>query len=138
MRRCPNRRWISECEPGIRGGKLVVALAGEPKTFNPIAAADPASLDILPRLFSGLVRLDVPTQKVLPGSAESWKVEADNKTWTFKLRKGLRWSDGHPLTANDVVFTYNGVIYNTNFMNAMREVVQIDGKTFRGEQRSMT
>jgi peptide/nickel transport system substrate-binding protein len=42
---------------------------------------------------------------VKPGLAESWTNSPDGKTWTFKLRKNLRWSDGEPLTADDVMFT---------------------------------
>ena len=96
--------YISICEPGEPGGRLVIAQLGDPKTFNPITANETSSTDILLRMFAGLVSVDVPTQDIIPSLAESWKVAADNKTWTFKLRKNLRWSDGHPLTADDVVF----------------------------------
>ena len=73
--------------------------------------------DRRPRRFAGscsagLLGFDVPTQQVKPGLAESWTNSPDGKTWTFKLRKNLRWSDGEPLTADDVVFTWNDVIYN--------------------------
>ena len=49
------------------------------------------------------------SQQIEPGLAESWTNSPDGKTWTFKLRKNLRWSDGEPLTADDVVFTCNDV-----------------------------
>jgi len=122
--------YVSKCEPGVPGGRLVIAQLGDPKTFNPITENETSSSDILLRMFSGLTSVDVPSQEIIPSLAESWKVEADNKTWTFKLRKNLRWSDGHPLTADDVVFTYNDIIYNTNFVIVMRDVVQVDGKDF--------
>ena len=48
-------------------------------------------------------------------------IPPDGKTWTFKLRKNLRWSDGEPLTADDVVFTWNDVIYNPDIDNVMRD-----------------
>ena len=117
-------------EPGIPGGRLVVASFGDPKTFNPITAAETSSTDILLRLFSGLVSIDVPKQEILPGLAESWSVAPDKKTWTFKLRKGLRWSDGEPLTTDDVVFTWNDIIYNTNIVNVTVDQFRIDGKDF--------
>ena len=58
-------------------------------------------------------------------------MDADGKTWTYKLRRGLRWSDGQPLTADDVVFTWNDVIYNTNVVNVMVDLLTIDGKNFK-------
>lgn len=122
--------YVSACEPGVPGGRVVIAQVGDPKTFNPITENETSSSDILLRLFSALTFVDVPTQEIIPSLAESWKVDADNKTWTFKLRKNLRWSDGQPLTADDVVFTYNDVIYNTNIVNVMHDVVQVDGKDF--------
>ena len=58
----------------------------------------------------------------------------DNKTWTFKLRKNLRWSDGEPQTADDVVFTWNDIIYNPKIDNVMRDGFSIGGKKFVGDQ----
>ena len=71
-----------------------------------------------------------PRKQVEPGLAESWTNSPDGKTWTFKLRKNLRWSDGEPLTADDVVFTWNDVIYNPNIDNVMRDGFIVDGKKF--------
>ena len=79
-------------------------------------------MDIIRLLFTALVNYDLPTQQATPGLAESWSVAPDQKTWTFKLRKGLLWSDGQPLTADDVVFTFNDVVYNPNIIN-----VTVDG-----------
>jgi peptide/nickel transport system substrate-binding protein len=115
--------------PGQPGGRLVMATFAEPKTFNPITANESSSTDIIVLLFAGLVGTDLQTFKQIPGLAESWTVAEDKKTWTFKLRKGLRWSDGQPLTASDVTFTW-GVIYNTNINNVMRDPFLIDGKPF--------
>jgi peptide/nickel transport system substrate-binding protein len=118
-----------EIEPGRPGGRLVMSTFGEPKTFNPITANEQSSTDIITLLFAALVRLDLKTFEIAPGLAESWTVADDKKTWTFKLRKGLRWSDGRPLTADDVMFTWQ-VIYNTNINNVMRDQFFIDGKPF--------
>ena len=46
----------------------------------------------------------------VPGLAESWQESADKKTWTYKIRSGLTWSDGKPLTAKDAAYTFNRVI----------------------------
>ncbi len=54
--------------------------------------------------------------KVEPNLAESWDISADATTYTFKLRKGARWSDGTPFTADDVVFSMNDVVNNKGFL----------------------
>ena len=68
-------------------------------------------------------------QETTPWLAESWKVEPDQKTWTFKLRKGLRWSDGQPLTADDVVFTWE-TIYDPKIKPVVADAFTLAGKRF--------
>ncbi len=121
---------VAKCAPGSPGGRLVVAEFGEPKTFNPITQNEGSSEVITRFLFMALLNLDWESQTVTPALAHSWKVEPDQKTWTFQLRKGLKWSDGHPLTADDVVFTLNDVVYNTNVNNVLRDSVTVDNKPF--------
>jgi len=53
-----------------------------------------------------LVVYDDATGKTIPVAAQSWSVSPDKLTWTFKIRKGLVWSDGVPLTANDYLFMF--------------------------------
>jgi ABC-type transport system substrate-binding protein len=120
-----------ECEPGVPGGRLIVSLYGDPKTFNPITANEQSSEEIYRHLFAGLLGFDWPSQWVTPGLAESWTNSPDGKTWTFKLRKNLRWSDGEPLTADDVVFTWNDVIYNRALTTSRATLFVIDGKISR-------
>src|SRR5579872_4855623 len=74
----PSPPMVAPCEPGRRGGRLVIATFGEPKTFNPITANETSSTDIILRINGSLVNVDSPTQEVLPGMAESWSVEPDN------------------------------------------------------------
>jgi peptide/nickel transport system substrate-binding protein len=125
----PEPPVVATCEPGIPGGRLVIAEPTDPKTFNPITANETSSQDIYRMLFWPLLNYDVPSQQVEPGLAESWTNSPDGKTWTFKLRKNLRWSDGAPLTADDVVFTWD-VIYNPDINNVMRDSFIVDGKKF--------
>src|SRR5215471_16858927 len=110
----PEPPVVVDCEPGIPGGRFVVSAIGEPKTFNALMANESSSVDIDRLMFWGLLNFDVPSQDVKPALAESWTNLPDGMTWTFKLRKNLYWSDGAPLTADDVTFTWNDVIYNTN------------------------
>ena len=124
----PNPPRVANCEPGVPGGRLVIASFTDPRTFNPITENETSSSDIINMMFDGLGKKNQATQEVTPGLAESWEVGADQRTWTFKLRKGLRWSDGQPLTADDVVFTFNDVIYNTNVVNVKVDQMRVDGK----------
>ena len=77
----------------------------QPTTFNPQVPNNLSTSLILSRLLSSLVDFDPRTEQFVPGLAESWEVSADHKRYTFTLREGIRWSDGTPLTAKDVVFT---------------------------------
>jgi peptide/nickel transport system substrate-binding protein len=126
----PDPPLLAPCEPGFPGGRLVVATVGDPKTFNPITANEGSSQDIIRFIHFPLVNFDWPRQQATPGLAESWSVGPDQKTWTFKMRKGLLWSDGQPLTADDVVFTFNDVVYNTNIVNVTADGVREDGTNF--------
>ncbi|MGZ6371649.1 MAG: ABC transporter substrate-binding protein [Bdellovibrionota bacterium] len=87
------------------GGELRFCLRTEPKTFDPLLVDDDASLSI--RYLTGgvLARVNRHTQELEPELAESWKVSKDGKQITFKLRSGVRFSDGTPFAADDVAFT---------------------------------
>jgi peptide/nickel transport system substrate-binding protein len=87
------------------GGELHFCLRSEPKTLNPLLAADDSSETI--RYLTGgvLVRVNRLTQDIEPELATSWKVTNGGKTITFQLRDGLRFSDGTPFSADDVTST---------------------------------
>jgi peptide/nickel transport system substrate-binding protein len=111
----PPSPLITRGEPGQPGGRLVIGASASPKTFNPLFAPDAASDAVVHLLFASLVNLDWITQQAGPGLAESWSFAPDQKTWTFKLRAGVRWSDGQPFTADDVLFTWNEIMYQPDF-----------------------
>jgi peptide/nickel transport system substrate-binding protein len=126
----PDPPVVVDCEPGNLGGRFVIAELGDPKTFNPITANEASSMDIYRMMFWTLLNLDAPTQDLKPGLAESWTNSPDGKTWTITLRKNLKWSDGEPITADDVLFTCNDVIFNTNIDNVTRDSFLINGQPF--------
>ncbi|MGC9942943.1 MAG: ABC transporter substrate-binding protein [Verrucomicrobiota bacterium] len=126
----PDPPVVVNCVPGIPGGRFVVGEMGDPKTFNPITANETSSLDITRFMFWYLLNYDVPSQTVKPALAVAWTNSPDGKTWTITLRKNLRWSDGEPLTADDVVFTWNDLIYNPKIDNVMRDPFVIKGRKF--------
>jgi peptide/nickel transport system substrate-binding protein len=126
----PASPLVAMSDPGEPGGRFVIGAASAPKTFNPLLAFDAASDSIVRLLFSSLVNLNCLTQQAAPGLAESWTLAADQKTWTFKLRKGVRWSDGQPFSADDVVFTWNEIMYNPEFNRMTFDLFRIGGKSF--------
>ena len=126
----PEPPRVAVCDPGRPGGRLVLVAAAPPRTFNPVFALDNASDQLARLLFGVLVQFDFARQEVVPGLAESWSVASDGKTWTFKLRRGLRWSDGHPLTSADVLFTWNDVIYNPRIKAPLASVFRLKERSF--------
>lgn len=120
---------IKEITPGEMGGQLIVGSISDPKTFNIILAGETSSTDILDRMYAGLVEFDLLTQEYKPGLAKSWEHSPDYKEWTFYLRRGIRWSDGKLITADDVVFTFD-VIYNPDIPNSLKDLLKVDGKNF--------
>lgn len=127
----PEPPRVAQCQPGVRGGQLVLGVPGNPRTFNPVLDIDGGSDAVVRLLFSSLVSINMDTQEPEPALAESWSVGQDQKTWTFKLRKNLRWSDGQPLTADDVVFTWNDVMYNPKYNPITYDLFRFGGKNFQ-------
>lgn len=116
-------------EAGIPGGKLVVTTFGEgPKTLNPATAAETSSTDITSLMHAALFDINPMTGELIPGLAESWEIGPGGKSVTLYLRRGLRWSDGEPFTADDVVFTYRDVIGNTDVNSNARDGCIIGGE----------
>ena len=97
---------------GKQGGELTFATISEPLTFNLAISTDASSSGVLGYLFEGLTETSWLTDEVEPALAESWQHSEDGLTWTFNLRKDVRWHDGQPFTAQDVDFTFNRIIYN--------------------------
>jgi peptide/nickel transport system substrate-binding protein len=102
----------SKWEIGKRGGQLVISQLSDPKSFNVITAAETSTTDIVNRLYEGVTDRNPLTLEWEGRIAESWTVAADNLSATFKVRRGITWSDGTTITARDVVYTVNNVILN--------------------------
>ncbi len=116
--------------PGIGryGGTLTSALVSDPKTFNVVLAQETSSTTPLGFIFESLVESNYLTGEIQPDLAYKWTLAPDKETYTFTLRKGLRWSDGAPLTADDVAFTFNSIIFNRKIPTDLRDVLEVDGK----------
>ncbi len=112
---------------GLYGGRLVVGQRAEPKTLNPVTAADALSREVIGRCNADLISINRESQKTEPALAESWKISADGRVFTLKLRQGIRFSDGHLFDADDVVFSFN-VYLDENVGSPQRDLLIIDGK----------
>lgn len=93
--------------PPVEGGELRLCLRGDPKTFNPMLAADEYSFLMSYLTHGRLMRVNRQTQSVEPDLAESWKVQDGGKRIVVTLRSGVKFSDGRAFTADDVVYTFH-------------------------------
>ena len=118
---------VANSEPGASGGKLVVAERSEPKTLNPVTALDGPSRDVIRRMTADLIRINRNTQRTEAALAKSWTVSPDKRTYTLKLRRGIRFSDGHTFDASDVVFSFQ-VYLDEKVHSVQRDLLMIDGK----------
>ena len=84
----------------------------EPDSINPWLGALAESYEVAHLNYDYLVGYDPRDFSPRPEIATSWEVSPDGKVWTFKIREGVKWSDGEPLTAADVAFTYNFNVQN--------------------------
>lgn len=84
---------------------LHLSTSSNPSRINPVLATDSASAEIANYIFNGLVKYDKDAQNIIGDLAESFYFE-DNVTLVFTLKSGVKWQDGHPFSANDVLFTY--------------------------------
>ncbi|MCM8770218.1 MAG: ABC transporter substrate-binding protein [Candidatus Omnitrophica bacterium] len=107
---------------------LILSTSSDPKSFNPIIAKETSTTLVTGFLFEGLTQTDGVTLEVKPALAESWNHSPDGKTWIFQLRQGVYWHDGSPFTADDVVFTFNQLIFNQDIPTSSRDIFLINGK----------
>jgi peptide/nickel transport system substrate-binding protein len=91
------------------GDLFIDASIGDASTLLPPLASDAASHAIISLVYNGLVKYD-GNLNLVGDLAESWQISPDGLTITFKLRKGVKWHDGAPFTAQDVLFTYQVMV----------------------------
>jgi len=116
------------------GGYLSFASVSDPKSFNPILAKETSTTSITSLIFEGLTRINVYTKEAEPNLAESWQVNNRGREWTFYLREDIRWNDGKPFSADDVLFTFNSLIYNPDIPSSASDVLKAGGEPFKVEK----
>jgi len=123
----PEDLLVTDNLPGHSGGVLSVALRSEPKTLNPVLAVDISSREVIRCLTADLIHINRASLKTEPALAKSWKVSPDGLFYTLKLRRGVRFSDGHPFDADDVVFSFQ--VYLDQKVHApQRDLLVVGGR----------
>jgi peptide/nickel transport system substrate-binding protein len=120
----------------VAGDTLIMGSGADAVNLLPVLASDGTSSDINGLVYNGLVRYDKDL-RIEGDLAEGWDISPDNLTLTFHLRRGVRWHDGAPFTAEDVLFTYRLLVdpkTPTAYAERYRQVAlaeALDAHTFR-------
>ena len=110
-----------------RGGELLVSVRTEPRSFNRHASRDTTTNLVSNLTQARLVRVNQATQTVEPFLAESWTAAADGRRYTLTLKRGVTFSDGHPFTADDVLFAFE-TVYDEKNGSALGDSLLVGGK----------
>jgi len=103
--------------------QLVITNGSNPKTFN--YALSQEVPNIFGFTYETLAVVNGVTKKIEPALAESWEIAEDKLRYVFTLREGLKWSDGKPLTADDLVFSFNDIYMNKRIPNYYQDNLHI-------------
>lgn len=112
---------------GHSGGHLVVSLRSEPKTLNPVTSIDVSSREVIAQMTSDLIHINRSSQESEPALAKNWQVSPNGLRYTLHLRRGLHFSDGHLLDADDVTFSFK-MYLDENVHSPQRDLLIIGGK----------
>ena len=119
----------SGCSPTLlnsqsnNNSRLVLVSPSPPSTFN--YAMSRSSYDFFRFIYKGLISENGLTGELEPALAESWVLSENKKRIIFTLRSELKWSDGKPLTADDVIFTYQDIYLNQKIPTIYRDFLRI-------------
>ncbi len=133
----------SAAGPPQRGDWLVLELLSDPENLNPYTSSDQSSNRVLAWIFQGLLSIDNETYEHVPLVArELPEISADHLTYTFRLRDDVTFSDGTPLTAEDVVFSLKVIRHPKvaaphlrNYFDSVRQATAVDSHTVRIDLR---
>ena len=118
---------VTAADTGRPGGRLVASLHSDPKSLNPVTALDAYSKEVISLLFADLIHTNPYTQHTETALAKSWKASSDGKRYTLELRRGVRFSDGNPFDADDVVFSFK-VYLDEKVHSPQRDLLEVGGK----------
>jgi microcin C transport system substrate-binding protein len=122
---------LAGCTGGASGGAgggntFYLSIDSDPTTLNPVTSTDGYANEIQGNVFDSLLTRNEDTYDWQPALAESWNISKDGKTFTFKLREGVKWTDGKPLTAEDVKYSFD-VFFEKDRFQAPQMLVYLEG-----------
>ncbi|HEY0258801.1 MAG TPA: ABC transporter substrate-binding protein [Lacisediminihabitans sp.] len=119
-----------------KGGSMVVAISSEPPSLNPMTSQVLPTWYVSNQILDTLVKYDSKF-KPQPWLAKSWDISSDGKTYTFHLRDGVKWSDGKPFSAADVIYTFQeaGPKYSNTYGLIMSKLASL---TSSGDEVTFT
>lgn len=101
--------WVAAAEPK-HGGTLTYSFTPEPTALSTIATTAVPTAIVATKIFESLLTYEGASLEPKPGLAESWTVSPDQRSYTFKLRSGVKWQDGAPFTSADVKFSVEKIV----------------------------
>ena len=116
-------------------GKLTftVGIVNDVDSLNPFIGILAETYEVWALMYDQLVGYSQKDFSPVPGLAESWEVSDDELTWTYKIRQGVKWSDGQPLRAKDAAYTFNrimkGTFEQTNYGNYVSNIKTVEAPT---------
>ncbi|MEZ2304422.1 MAG: ABC transporter substrate-binding protein [Microcoleus sp.] len=116
---------LSACTP-VRSqltNRLIVPTPSGPATFN--YPLNQSAYSVFGYLNEGLINENGLTSELEPGLAESWEVSKDGKKIVFTLREGLKWSDGEPMTTDDIIFSYDKIYFNDKIPSGLKDTLRV-------------
>jgi len=116
---------LSACTPARSQltNRLILPTPSGPATFN--YPLNQSAYSIFGYMYEGLINENGLTSELEPGLAESWKVSKDGKKIVFTLREGLKWSDGEPMTTDDIIFSYEKIYFNDKIPSGLKDTLRV-------------
>jgi len=116
---------LSACTPARSNlvNRLIVPTSSGPGTFN--YPLNQSAYHVFGYIYEGLINENGLTSQLEPGLAESWEVSKDGKKIVFTLREGLKWSDGEPMTTDDIIFSYEKIYFNDKIPSGLKDNLRV-------------
>ncbi len=117
--------------PGrVFGDWLVTHMAAEPGTLNPITATDASASSVDGFIYESLIKRDERSMELVPQLADRWEIAPDHLTFTFYLKKSIKWQDGEPFTAKDIKFSFDRIndpkVDSAHLRNYYQDIDRLD------------
>jgi peptide/nickel transport system substrate-binding protein len=116
------RAAVQAAETPRRGGILLAVIGADPPSLDPHQESTFANIQLVAPLYSLLLQIDPYNYpKIIGDAASEWKIAPDGLTYTFKIRQGVKFHDGSPLTAADVKATYDKIVFPPQGVRSIRK-----------------